>query len=435
MKQLLKIKLPKIKLPKIKKTKKKNNTIEVTTNKNNSQEAPEIYTFKNYTLDDKVILLAYERRLKLLENYKAIKKYTFFEGDHKIIITDYRGNKIGFNNQGLITGGKSGDQVYNVNTFSGNGENDYKLEKMILKIYRKKNKKHFREIYNQIMFHSYFLNNDFTPNIPCPKVYLQGKFSDNEYYLLMENVRDNIYSCELEEFIIKTSSTKIYNNSDSDNVCIKNLVNTDNIENIFLQLIDIIIHMIKSPQIVYNHCDIHPKNVIITFNDGKYQVKLIDFGEARNLIKKTKNTFKACDKGRFAAMSMNKVFSTKTTNLFKKKIQGKKSFFSILLREFISLFRKDNVGRVDLRFFYMNLYLYLLLSDNLYLVTDKDNNVLKELKNLINSFNPLNDNIINILNNIREKTQAIFSHIKPPEVINLNKGSSRSDSEYGDVKV
>jgi serine/threonine protein kinase len=191
--------------------------------------------------------------------------------------------------------------------------------------------------------------------------------------------------------------------------------------------------MITSPQIVYNHCDIHPKNVIITFNNyyDKYQVKLIDFGEARNLIKKTNKTLKACDKGRFAAMSMNKVFSTKITNFLKRKVQGKKSFFSILLREFISLFRKDNLGRVDLRFFYMNLYLYLLLSEKINDVS----NVLKELKNLINSFNPLNDNIIEILNKIRIKIQEIFSRIKPIRVNNLNEVNSESDFEYESGEV
>jgi len=320
-----------------------------------------LYNNLNFTQDDKVILTSYERRLKLLENYKAIENVTFV-GDHKIIIDDGE-NKIGFNNQGLIAGGKSGDQVFNVNTFSDIGENDYKLEKMILKIYRKKNKKHFREIYNQIMFHSYFSNYDFTPNIPsipCPKVYLQGKLSDNEYYLLMENVRDNIYSCELEQFIIKTNINKIYNYSDS-NDCIKNISSIENIENIFLQLIDIIWFMIISPQIVYNHCDIHPNNVIITFDkyNDECQVKLIDFGEARSLIKKTNKTFKACDKGRYASMSMNKVFSTKINNFFKKKFQGKKSVFSILLRELTSLFRKDNVSRFKV-FLYESLFVFIV---------------------------------------------------------------------------
>ena len=55
----------------------------------------------------------------------------------------------------------------------------------------------------------------------------------------MENVRDNIYSCELEQFIIKIIINKIYNYPDSHD-CIKNISSIENIENIFLQLIDII---------------------------------------------------------------------------------------------------------------------------------------------------------------------------------------------------
>jgi hypothetical protein len=417
------------KLPKIKRTKKTNNNTEDNT----------IYKFKDYTQDDKVILLAYERRLKLLKNYREVKLGFI---NNKITI-EYNINNtdkqvIGFDDLGSITGGKSGDQVYKVNTFVNNGIN-YKLEKLILKIYRKKNKKHFREIYNQIMFHDYFNKNiNLTPvinHIPCPKVYLQGKSKNNIYYLLMENVRDNVYSCELEEFIINTSSTKIYNNSNnsnSNNVCIKNIENIENIENIFLQLIDIISLMILGPKIVYNHCDIHPKNVIVSYDkeNEQYQVKLIDFGEARNLIKKTNKTFKACDKGRFAAMSMNKVFSTKNNNLFKKKFLGKKSFFSILSREFISLFRKDNVGRVDLRFFYMNLYLYLLLSGNLEIVTGIDDNLLKQLKNQINDFKPLilKNDLIKSLDNIRAKTQVIFEKIKPLKQYIFSSNSSKFDS-------
>ena len=108
----------------------------------------------NYTQDDKVILLAYERRLKLLENYRSLKSIDIKEDKIKI-------GDIGFSNEGLITGGKSGDQVYKVNTIVKYKGTEYVLEKMglkkmVLKIFKKKNKRHFREIYNQIMFQSFF---------------------------------------------------------------------------------------------------------------------------------------------------------------------------------------------------------------------------------------------------------------------------------------
>ena len=107
----------------------------------------------NYTQDDKVILLAYERRLKLLKNYRSLKSIELNENTIKI-------DDIGFSNEGLITGGKSGDQVYGVNTIVKNNdkpEHRYLFKKMVLKIFKKKNKRHFREIYNQIMFQSFFL--------------------------------------------------------------------------------------------------------------------------------------------------------------------------------------------------------------------------------------------------------------------------------------
>lgn len=171
--------------------------------------------------------------------------------------------------------------------------------------------------------------------------------------------------------------------------------------------------MITNKKIVYNHCDIHPKNVIINNND----VILIDFGEARNLIKKTNKTFKACDKGRYATMKMNEIFSTKTINFLEKKFLGKKSVFSILSREIISLIRKDNLGKVDLRFLYMNLYLYLLLSDNI----DKVKGLMKDLKTKINSFNPLKK-YDDILTKIEFRIKNLFSFLKkesPEQSISL----------------
>ena len=375
-----------------------------------------IYENLNYTQDDKVILLAYERRLKLLENYRSLKSIDIKEDKIKI-------GDIGFSNEGLITGGKSGDQVYGVNTIVKNNdkpEHRYLFKKMVLKIFKKKNKRHFREIYNQIMFQSFFSKpeseserNRLFPmfdRIPCPKVYLQGK-TDDGYFLLMENVMDNVYNFELEEYIINISNSK-------ENLCIQKyppdsteslpnpyIIEYDIIENIFLQLFNIIKEMITNDKIVYNHCDIHPRNVIV--NRG--EVKLIDFGESRNLIKKTNKTFNACDKDREAAMIMNKIFSTKTKNFLDKNFKGKLSFLSILKNEFKSFFIKDNVGRVDLRFLHMNLYLYLLLSDNIHKVKEE----IKNLKKKINSFNPLNK-YDKILSEIETLIKNIFDNLKSP---------------------
>lgn len=362
----------------------------------------------NYTQDDKVILLAYERRLKLLQNYVKLDNIIIQDDTIKL-------GGLCFSNEGLITGGKSGDQVYKVNTIVNNNDVNYELEKMVLKIFKKKNKRHFREIYNQIMFQS-FSNIGY---IPCPKVYLQGQTDNGNYFLLMENVMNNVYSFELEEYIINISNSK-------ENLCIQKyppdsteslpnpyIIEYDIIENIFLQLFNIIKEMITNEKIVYNHCDIHPKNVIINNND----VILIDFGEARNLIKKTNKTFKACDKGRYATMKMNEIFSTKTINFLEKKFLGKKSVFSILSREIISLIRKDNFGKVDLRFLYMNLYLYLLLSDNI----DKVKGLMKDLKTKINSFNPLKK-YDDILTKIEFRIKNLFSFLKkesPEQSISL----------------
>ena len=350
----------------------------------------------NYTQDDKVILLAYERRLKLLENYRSFDSIEIKDETIKL-------GKMRFSNEGLITGGKSGDQVFKVNTIV---DGQYQLKKMILKIFKKKNKKHFREIYNQIMFQTFSV----IGYTACPEVYLQGEIGNGNYFLLMENVMNNVYNFELEEYIINISNSK-------ENLCIQKyppdskgslqnpyIIEYDIIENIFLKLFNIIKEMITNEKIVYNHCDIHPKNVIINNND----VILIDFGESRNLIKKTNKTFKACDKGRYATMKMNEIFSMKTNNFIKKKFSGKPSVISILSREIISLIRKDNFGKVDLRFLYMNLYLYLLLSDNI----DKVKGLMKDLKNQINSFNPLKQNKEKNLKKIETRIENIFSFLK-----------------------
>jgi len=79
----------------------------------------------------------------------------------------------------------------------------------------------------------------------------------------------------------------------------------------------------------------------------------------------------------------------------------------------------------------MNLYLYLLLSEKINDVSD----LVKQLKSLINKLNPLKDNIIEILNKIRMKIQEIFSQIKSIRVVNFDKGSSGSYSEYESADV